>query len=87
MRLRSGVPVELDDESILRASFSVREGERVGFALRRLPVETQPPPEPTVPADVADRIADTVEAWRAASGLGDDGLWCHSCSAAAPAAC
>ena len=63
VRLRSGVPVELDDESILRASFSVREGERVGFALRRLPVETQPPPEPTVPADVADRIADTVEAW------------------------
>jgi GH15 family glucan-1,4-alpha-glucosidase len=64
MRLRAGVPLEVDGESTMRASFTLTAGERAGFALRWLTVEAQTPPEPTAPGDVAERIADTVEAWR-----------------------
>ena len=62
--LRAGTPVEVDDRSTIRASFSVGEGHRVGFSIRWMPVEAQTPPEPTAPAAVADRIAHTVAAWR-----------------------
>jgi alpha,alpha-trehalase len=64
MRLRAGVPVEVEGESTIRASFALGAGERAGFALRWLPVEARTPPEPTAPEGVAGRIADTVEAWR-----------------------
>jgi alpha,alpha-trehalase len=63
-RLRAGVPIEAGDDSTMRAAFAVAADECVGFALRLLPVEVQPAPEPTAPADVAERVADTVEAWR-----------------------
>jgi GH15 family glucan-1,4-alpha-glucosidase len=64
LRLRAGVPVEVDEESTIRAAFTVAADEEVGFALRLLPVEEQPPPEPTAPGEVAARVADTAEAWR-----------------------
>jgi alpha,alpha-trehalase len=64
LRLRSGTPIEVDGDSTVHAAFSVAEGDQVGFSLRRLPLEQQPPPEPTAPADVAARVADTAEAWR-----------------------
>jgi alpha,alpha-trehalase len=64
LRLRASVPLEVDSGSTMRASFSLPEGERAGFALRWLPVESQVAPEPTAPADVPARIADTAEAWR-----------------------
>jgi alpha,alpha-trehalase len=61
--VRSGVPVDVV-EATMRAAFTVSEGERVGFALRWAPVERYEPPEPTAAEEVADRIEDTVEAWR-----------------------
>ena len=61
--VRSGSPVEIEDAT-MRASFEVSEGDVVGFAMRWAPVENADAPEPT-PADrVAERIDDTVEAWR-----------------------
>jgi alpha,alpha-trehalase len=61
--LRSGVPLRLDDAT-MTASFTVGEGDRVGFSMQWAPAERREAPEPT-PADrVADRVADTVEAWR-----------------------
>jgi alpha,alpha-trehalase len=61
--VRSGVPVEIED-STMRARFTVSEGEQVGFSLRWLPPEAQTAPEPTAPERVAERIDDTIEAWR-----------------------
>jgi alpha,alpha-trehalase len=64
VRLRAGVPLEVDSDSTMRAAFEVSQGERVGFSLRWLPVEAQTAPEPTAPEEVAARVADTAEAWR-----------------------
>ncbi|HVD58490.1 MAG TPA: glycoside hydrolase family 15 protein [Thermoleophilaceae bacterium] len=64
LRLRAGVPLEVDDESTIRCAFTVEGTESVGFALRWLPVEAQLPPEPTPAAEVRARIEDTAEAWR-----------------------
>jgi GH15 family glucan-1,4-alpha-glucosidase len=64
MRLRAGVPLEVDGESTLRASFTLAAGERAGFALRWLPLEARTAPEPTPAEEVTERIADTAEAWR-----------------------
>ena len=64
LRLRSGAELEVDDESTIRAGFSVDAGEELGFALRRCRSRPRPPPEPTAPDQVAARIADTAEAWR-----------------------
>jgi alpha,alpha-trehalase len=58
----AGVPVEISDAT-MRASFTVADGEQVGFALRWAAVEDDEP-EPTPPGEVAGRIADTVEGWR-----------------------
>jgi GH15 family glucan-1,4-alpha-glucosidase len=58
----AGVPTEIAD-STMSASFTVCEGERVGFALQWSPPEG-PAPEPFAPEGVAGRIDDTVEAWR-----------------------
>jgi GH15 family glucan-1,4-alpha-glucosidase len=58
----AGVPTEIDD-STMSASFTVSEGERVGFALQWSPPEG-PAPEAFAPDGVAGRIEDTVEAWR-----------------------
>jgi GH15 family glucan-1,4-alpha-glucosidase len=61
--VRAGVPVEIEDVT-MRTTFTVREGEQVGFALRWAPTDAVRVPEPTAPDAVAARIADTVEAWR-----------------------
>jgi alpha,alpha-trehalase len=62
LAVRAGVETTLEDAT-MRARFSVKPGEQVGFALRWAPVEGAQP-EPTMPNRVAARIADTVEAWR-----------------------
>jgi GH15 family glucan-1,4-alpha-glucosidase len=64
LRLRTGVPLEVDGESTIRASFTLGGGERAGFALRWLPLESRTQPEPTPADEVTERIADTCEAWR-----------------------
>ncbi len=61
--VRTDVPVSVSGATML-ATFSVSEGERVGFSLRWIPPESRQPPEPIPPAAVAARIDDTVEAWR-----------------------
>jgi alpha,alpha-trehalase len=58
----SGVPATIE-ESTMRARFSVRPGEQVGFALRWSPPEG-PAPDPFEPEQVAARIEDTVAGWR-----------------------
>jgi GH15 family glucan-1,4-alpha-glucosidase len=61
--VRSGVPAEIEDGT-MRATFTVSEGDRVGFSLRWAPVEHPDPPRPTEPGEVASRVDDTAEAWR-----------------------
>jgi alpha,alpha-trehalase len=59
----SSVPLELAD-STMRAAFTLEAGQRAGFALRYAAPEAPEAPAPT-PADrVAERIDDTVQAWR-----------------------
>jgi GH15 family glucan-1,4-alpha-glucosidase len=58
----AGVPTAIED-STLSATFTVSEGEQVGFALQWAPPEG-PAPEPFAPDSVPMRIEDTVEAWR-----------------------
>jgi GH15 family glucan-1,4-alpha-glucosidase len=61
--VRSGVPLRLDDAT-MTASFTVGEGDRVGFSMQWAPAERREAPEPTPAERVAARVADTVEAWR-----------------------
>jgi GH15 family glucan-1,4-alpha-glucosidase len=63
LAMRSAVPLEVED-STLRASFVLREGEELGFSLRSAPPESREAPEPTPPERVRERIEDTTEAWR-----------------------
>jgi alpha,alpha-trehalase len=58
----AGVPVEISDAT-MEASFTVVEGQRVGFALQWTAVEDAAP-NPTSPSQVAERIDDTTEGWR-----------------------
>jgi alpha,alpha-trehalase len=60
----SEVPLDVDDEAVMHASFTVSEGDRVGFALRWAAAEQKAPPAPTPAAEVRERIEDTAEAWR-----------------------
>jgi GH15 family glucan-1,4-alpha-glucosidase len=60
----SSVSLEVDDESVMRASFKVAEGERVGIAVRWAAAEQKKAPSPTQAEQVFERIEDTVEAWR-----------------------
>jgi alpha,alpha-trehalase len=60
--VNASVPVDIAD-STMRATFVLSEGESAGFALRWLPVEASAV-ESTPAAEVADRIAETGEAWR-----------------------
>jgi GH15 family glucan-1,4-alpha-glucosidase len=62
----SAVPFELEG-STLKASFTVREGESYGFALRWTEVE-RAANEPTPAADVKRRLMDAVDAWRSWEG-------------------
>jgi GH15 family glucan-1,4-alpha-glucosidase len=60
----SSAPLEVVDESVMRASFTVSAGERHGFAMCWAPAEQKEPPSPTQAGDVFERLEDTVEAWR-----------------------
>jgi GH15 family glucan-1,4-alpha-glucosidase len=60
----SSTPLELDDEDVMRASFSVAAGERLGFAVRWASAEQKAPPSPTAADEVFGRLDDTAEAWR-----------------------
>jgi GH15 family glucan-1,4-alpha-glucosidase len=60
----SSAPLEVDDGSVMRASFSVSEGGRHGFAVRWAAAEQKEPPSPTSAGDVFGRLEDTAEAWR-----------------------
>ncbi len=61
--VRSAAPLEVED-STMRAAFVVAEGERAGFSVRWASAEDRNPSEPTAPAAVAARVADTVQGWR-----------------------
>ena len=50
-------------DATMHASFTVAEGEQVGFAMRWAPVEHREPAQATAPEDVAARIHDTAEGW------------------------
>jgi GH15 family glucan-1,4-alpha-glucosidase len=63
LSIRSPVPLEVED-STMRATFTVAEGNRLGFSVRWAPPEAREAPEPTSPQDVAGRMDDTVEGWR-----------------------
>jgi GH15 family glucan-1,4-alpha-glucosidase len=62
--VRAGAPLEADESSTIRSSFTVSAGDQVGFALRWASPEAREAPMPTAPGDVAGRLADTCEAWR-----------------------
>jgi GH15 family glucan-1,4-alpha-glucosidase len=51
------------EDSTMAGRFTVSAGERVGFALQWAPPEG-PAPEPLAAEQVAERVLDTVEAWR-----------------------
>lgn len=61
--VRSGVDTEVE-ASTMRATFTIAEGETVGFSVRWIPQEAREAPEPTEPAGAAERIADTIETWQ-----------------------
>ena len=61
--VRSAAPLEVDGAT-MRASFTVDEGEHLGFSVRWASAEDRSAPEPTAADGVAERIADTVEGWR-----------------------
>ena len=58
----SPIPLELDG-STLKASFTVRKGETLGFALRWTEVE-RAAKEPTMAPSVKTRLGDVIDAWR-----------------------
>jgi GH15 family glucan-1,4-alpha-glucosidase len=59
----AGVPASVEG-STMNATFTVSEGEKVGFSIRWVSPEARRAPEPTAPDAVAARIDDTIEAWR-----------------------
>jgi GH15 family glucan-1,4-alpha-glucosidase len=61
--VRSAVPLEVAD-STMRATFTVGEGEQLGFSVRSAEAESREAPQPTSSAAVAARIEDTTEGWR-----------------------
>ena len=61
--VRSAVPLEVAD-STMRATFTVAEGEELGFSMRSAEGESREAPQPTSSGAVAARIEDTVEGWR-----------------------
>jgi alpha,alpha-trehalase len=61
--VRAGVPAQVE-QATMRASFTVRQGERVGFSIRWAPVESREAPKSTPPGEVIARIEDVEEAWR-----------------------
>ena len=64
MVFKGSAPLELGEDSTIRAAFGLTEHEGAAFALRWASVEQRTPPEATAPADVAPRLEDTAAAWR-----------------------
>jgi GH15 family glucan-1,4-alpha-glucosidase len=62
LAVRTGVPTTVEDAT-MSATFTVAEGNEVGFAVRWAPVEHRDAVQATAPEDVAARIRDTVEGW------------------------
>jgi alpha,alpha-trehalase len=62
--LRGSAPLELGEDSTIRAAFGLTEHEGAAFALRWASVEQRTPPEATAPAYVPPRLEDTAAAWR-----------------------
>jgi len=60
--VRAGAPVAVEG-STMRGTFTVSEGDALGFALRWAPPEMSEPTA-TAPGDVRARIDDVIEAWR-----------------------
>ena len=57
-------PIEsVIEDSTMAGTFTVSARQRVGFALQWVPPEG-PTPEPLAPEQVAERVEDTIEAWR-----------------------
>jgi GH15 family glucan-1,4-alpha-glucosidase len=61
--VRSAVPLAVADAT-MRATFTVRQRDELGFSLRWASPEDRTPGEPTPAGKVRSRIDDTVEAWR-----------------------
>jgi GH15 family glucan-1,4-alpha-glucosidase len=61
--IRAGVPTEVE-EGTMRAVFTVREGDPIGFSLRWIPPDAREAPAATPPEEVASRIEATVDTWR-----------------------
>src|SRR4051794_28867776 len=59
----ASVPLEVADAT-MRAAFTVRAGEQLGFSLRWASPEDRMAPAPTSAERVGERIDDTVAAWR-----------------------
>src|SRR5215211_4199340 len=68
--ISAGVPVSVEG-SKMTASFTVSEGERVGFAMRWVPPDATSAPAPTPGAEVRERIEDVVAGWRSWEGEHD----------------
>ena len=60
--VRTDVDGEVTDAT-MSGTFTVAKGDRTGFAMRWAAVEHDTP-TPTAPGEVADRIAETADAWR-----------------------
>jgi GH15 family glucan-1,4-alpha-glucosidase len=60
--ISSPIGTQLED-STLAGTLTVSAGEQVGFALQWAPPEG-PAPESLAPEKIADRVRDTIEAWR-----------------------
>jgi len=75
LALSSSLPL-VTDEFTARARFNVRAGEAQRFALQHRST-SQDPPRHWTDAEIADRLADTAEAWRTWSSLHQsyDGPW------------
>ena len=69
LAVTSGVPLTVE-RTEMSATFSVGRGDSIGFALRWAAVEG-PAPHPTAAGAVAERIADTLAAWRSWEAMHD----------------
>lgn len=69
LAVSAGVPLTVA-RTEMSATFSVGHGDSIGFALRWAAVEG-PAPQPTPAGAVAERIADTLAAWRSWEAMHD----------------
>jgi alpha,alpha-trehalase len=62
--ITSSVPLQVDAEGTIHATFTLRAGRRVAFAMRWAAAEAREAPQATPPDGVWARIDDTAQAWR-----------------------